>query len=45
MIRGIYDFERAMELIGYAPADSDVIDDSNDSDSDIEVGDDSHTSG
>ena len=45
MIRGIDDFERALELIGYASDDSDVIDDSSDSDSEIDVGDDSDTPG
>ena len=42
-IRGIDDFERALELIGYASDDSDVNDDSSDSDSEIGVGDDSGT--
>ena len=38
-IRGIDYFERALQLIGYASDDSDVIDDSSDSDSEIDVGD------
>lgn len=38
-IRGIDDFERALELIGYASDDSDVIDASSDSDSEVDVGD------
>ena len=42
-IRGIDDFERALELIGYASDDSDVIDGSSDSDSEVDVGDDPDT--
>ena len=38
-IRGIDDFERALELIGYASDGSNVIDDSSDSDCEIDVGD------
>ena len=38
-IRGIDDFERALELIGYTSDDSDVIDASSDSDSEVDVGD------
>ena len=43
MIRVIDNFERALELIGYASDDSDVIDDSSDSDGEIDVGDDPDT--
>ena len=43
MIRVVDNCERALELIGYASDDSDVIDDSSDSDSEIDVGDDPDT--